>query len=107
MRTVSGIDVFHNRTWLARVLMGVALLLLTIQLLGAASHRHALSDNGADCTACHFTHHQPAGLPPATVAALPAAELVGIVLVSAGVPRLPARPAFLIPPAQAPPRRSV
>ena len=105
MRAATSIDVFQNRTWASRVLMGVVLLLLTIQLLGAGSHKHALADTGADCAACQFAHHQPVGTPPETVAALPVAELVGIVQARAGVLRLLARPAFLTPPSQAPPRR--
>jgi hypothetical protein len=81
------------------------LLLLTIQLLAAGSHRHPLKDNGADCPACQFAHHQPAGTPPAAIAALPVPELVGLLAIGVGVLRLLAEPAFLIPPSQAPPRR--
>ena len=105
MQAARSIDVFPNRTWAARVLMGVVLLVLTLQLLGAGSHKHALADKGADCVACQFAHHQPMGPAPETVAALAAVELVGVVQARAGVLLLLARPAFLIPPSQAPPRR--
>lgn len=104
MRPSKDIDTIKHRTRIGRILMGVVLLLLSIQLMGATSHKHALADTKSDCAACDFVHHQPAGLPPIIVEALPATVLVAYRPVGPGLYRFVSRPSHLIPQPQAPPR---
>ena len=105
MRPSKDIGTIKHRTRIDRILMFVVLLLLSIQLMGAASHKHALADTKSDCAACYFAHHQPAGLPPVTAEAVPVSALVSYWPVGFVTYLFMARPSYLIPLAQAPPRQ--
>jgi hypothetical protein len=105
MRPSKDIDTLKHRTRIDRILMFVVLLLLSIQLMGAASHKHALADTKSDCAACYFAHHQPAGLPPVAIDAVPVSALVSYLPIGLVTYLFMAQPSYLIPLAQAPPHQ--
>lgn len=105
MRPSKDIGTIKHRTRIDRILMCFVLLLLSIQLMGAAAHKHALADTKSDCAACYFAHHQPAGLPPVSVEAAPAAALISYWPIGIVTYLFMAQPSYLIPLAQAPPRQ--
>ena len=104
MRPSKDIGTGQHMRRVDRILMWVVLLLLSIQLLGAASHKHAYADTKSDCAACFFVHHQPAGLPPTSAEAVAVPALVSYLPVVLGVHRFIAQASYMIPLAQAPPR---
>ena len=63
----------HHRGWM-RIALGIAMLVLTIQLFSMAFHRHALTDQATDCVSCYSASIFAGG---ATVAA-PAVAAVAI-----------------------------
>jgi hypothetical protein len=94
----------HRRTRFQRVLMCVVLLLLSIQLLGAAFHQHDYAESESDCATCSFVHHLPTGLPELGVGLAPVVLLLVYQLVSIGFYRFIPQTSYLIPRSQAPPR---
>lgn len=105
MHQSKDIGTFKHRTRIDRILMCVVLLLLSIQLMGAATHKHAVANTKSDCAACYFAHHQPAGLPPMIVEAVPAPASVSYWPIGIVTYRFMAQPSYLIPLAQAPPHQ--
>ncbi|WP_295998739.1 hypothetical protein [Rugamonas sp.] len=93
----------HSKRY-AHVVIFAVLLAFIVQLVGAGSHHHAYTDDGADCAACQFQHHQPNGLPPVAAAVEPAPLLVAYVRHVFSVHVFLAQPSHLIPLSQAPPR---
>lgn len=92
----------HRQTRIQRVLMLFVLVFLSLQLIGASSHKHAYTDAQNDCAAC-VVAHMPAGVPPPALAVAPVAMLVSL---PALVPQRSIRPRridFLTPPSHAPP----
>lgn len=92
----------HRQTRIQRVLMLFVLVFLSLQLIGASSHKHAYTDTHNDCAACAVAHI-PAGVPPPAVAVVPVAMLV---TPPALVPQHSIRARridFLTPPSHAPP----
>ena len=61
----------NHRRW-TRVVLGIAMLVLTIQLFSMAFHRHALIDKATDCVSCYSASILSGGAPVAvpTVAAV-------------------------------------
>jgi hypothetical protein len=97
-------NIAHRITRFQRVLLCVVLLLLSMQLLGTAFHKHDVAGSDADCATCSFVHHLPTGLPELNVG-LPAVMLViAYWLASAGAYHFQPRTSYLIPRSQAPPR---
>lgn len=92
------------RAPLRRVLACLCALILALQLVGATSHDHDLSEHLPDCVGCQIASHSTADLPAVSP------QLLAVFLVIAFIlARLP-RPApvvlrrYLIPSRQAPPR---
>src|SRR5471030_1458173 len=92
----------HLQTRIQRVLMLFVLVFLSLQLIGASSHKHAYTSTQNDCAACVIAH-MPAGVPPPALAVVPVAMLVSL---PALVPQRSIRARridFLTPPSHAPP----
>jgi hypothetical protein len=96
----------HRKTRFQRVLMCVVLLLLSIQLMGTAFHKHEYTDTKSDCATCSFIHHLPSGLPDVAVALLPVMMPLVYRILGAGSYHFLVQPSYLIPRSQAPPRRA-
>ena len=88
----------------AHVVIFAVLLAFMVQLMGANAHHHDSADNGADCAACQFAHHQPSGLPPVAAVVEATPLRVSYVLAAFSVHLFLAQPSHLIPLSQAPPR---
>lgn len=95
--------IYRSRRY-AHVVIFAVLMAFIVQLVGANSHHHAYTDDGADCAACQFQHHQPNGLPPVAAAVEPAPLLFSYVLHVFSIQVFLAQPSHLIPLSQAPPR---
>jgi hypothetical protein len=90
---------------LRRLLVCICSLVLVLQLMGVAFHKHDASEQVPDCVACQIAS-QPLGDVPAVPASLLAVFLVVAYLLA----RQPHAPAvvprrYLIPARQAPPAR--
>jgi len=94
----------HISTRFQRVLMSVVLLLLSIQLLGAAFHKHDYAEPDADCAVCSFVHRLPTGLPELGVGLAPVMLLLVYCVASIGFYHFLPPTSYLIPRSQAPPR---
>lgn len=94
----------HRRAWLTRAVMGVVLLLLSLQLLGVAYHHHDYADTTSVCATCDFDQYLPPTLPSTTVAAIPALEAISYPIATAARYISFFQPSYLIPLAQAPPQ---
>lgn len=88
----------------AHVVIFAMLFAFMVQLMGANAHHHDSADNGADCAACQFAHHQPSGLPPVAAVVEATPLRVSYVLAAFSVHVFLAQPSHLIPLSQAPPR---
>lgn len=86
-----------------RALLAVVLLLLMVQLLGAAFHQHDYASKPLACASCALLQHLPPGLPPAAGALAPSLALARYPVAAPRSCHLPPRPGHLIPRAQAPP----
>ncbi len=86
-----------------RVVMRVVLLLLAIQFMGTAHHRHDYLDTKTDCAACNFVQHLPFDLPPLVADAAPSLTLVSWPSVVFDAYVFFAQRSYLIPRGQAPP----
>ena len=95
--------IYRSRRY-AHVVIFAVLFAFVVQLMGANSHHHAYTDDGADCAACQFAHHQPTGLPQVAAVVEPSPMLVSYVLAAFSVHVFLAQPSHLIPLSQAPPR---
>lgn len=93
----------QHRTRFQRVVMALVLLMLSVQLLGVAFHKHDYADTGADCASCTFTHHLPSGLPDLHIDVAPSVAPLGYRVLVAVVYCFAAPVSFLIPRSQAPP----
>jgi hypothetical protein len=96
-----------SRSRLTQALLWMAAIVLALQLIGSAFHKHDLADESHDCVSCQIALHFPADL-PAVNAVLQAVFL----LVAYRIALLPryvyvAEQSYLIPPRQAPPRFSI
>jgi hypothetical protein len=94
----------HRRTRFQRVMLCVVLLLLSIQLLGTAFHKHDVAESRSDCAACSFVHHLPTGLPELNVGLPPVMLMLVYRLAGIGAYHFLPRTSYLIPRSQAPPR---
>jgi Na+/phosphate symporter len=94
----------HRRTRYQRVVMFVALLFLSLQLLGAAQHKHAVTDTHSDCVAC-FVAHLPGGAPPAVAGVLAVAMLAGLAIAVLFRQAAFKQANYLTPPSHGPPSR--
>jgi len=105
MQKTNNIGNFINRSRrYAHVVIVAVLFAFVVQLMGANAHHHASTDNGADCAACQFAHHQPSGLPPVAAVVEATPLRVSYVLAAFSVHVFLAQPSHLIPLSQAPPR---
>ncbi len=84
--------------------MFIVLLFLSLQLLGAAQHKHALTDTQSDCVAC-FMAHMPGGAPPTVAGVLAVAMLAGLAVVVLFRQAVIKQANYLMPPSHAPPSR--
>ena len=94
----------HRRTRYQRVVMFVALLFLSLQLLGAAQHKHAVSEPQSDCVAC-FVAHLPGGAPPTVAGVLAVIMLAGLAIVVLFRQAAFKQADYLTPPSHGPPSR--
>lgn len=92
-----------SKTRLCRVVMGIVLFFLALQLLSPAHHDHAYADTKADCASCFFAHHLPSDLPPVAPVPVPVLALASYPLPAVILQRHASRTSYLIPHAQAPP----
>jgi hypothetical protein len=93
----------QHRTRFQRVLMAFVLLMLSVQLLGVAFHKHDYADTRSDCASCSFTHHLPSGLPDLQIDVPPSVARLSYAILVATAYRFVAPVSFLIPRSQAPP----
>ncbi len=93
----------NHRKPLLRLLMGLALLLLALQLISSERHNHAYAESDAGCSSCFFAHHVPSSLPPVTPALVPVLALTSYPLPAFVPHEYLTRRSYLIPHAQAPP----
>ena len=100
-------DGYLSRPRLAKALLWMAAIILALQLIGSAFHKHDLANESHDCVSCQIASHFPADL-PAVNAVLQAIFLV-VAYRIALLPRYVyvAGQSYLIPPRQAPPRFTV
>lgn len=93
------------RSTLRKVLVCVCALILALQLIGSAFHKHDPSETLPDCVSCHVAAQPLADIPaiPATVLAV----LLVVAYLLALRPKLPVVVVrrYLTPPRQAPPSR--
>ena len=92
----------HRQTRIQRVLMLFVLVFLSLQLIGASSHKHAYTDTQNDCAACVIAH-MPAGVPPPALAVVPVAMLVSVPVLVPQRSVQAFQADFLTPPSHAPP----
>jgi hypothetical protein len=90
-----------------RAVLSVVLVLLAIQLLGVSFHKHAYADAKTDCASCTFAQTLPPALPATHAAAVPALDLVTVLVHSCKFQLFLAQPSYLIPLSQAPPRAAM
>ena len=83
-------------------MMLFVLVFLSLQLIGASTHKHAYTDNQSDCAACVIAH-LPAGAPPPVAMVAPVALLFSLVVVVLQPHVRIARTNYLTPPSHAPP----
>ncbi len=95
----------HRRTRYQRVVMFLALLFLSLQLLGAAQHKHAVTDTHSDCVACFVAHLPGGGAPPTIAGVLAVAMLAGLAIVVLFRQAAFKQANYLTPPSHAPPSR--
>lgn len=93
----------RHRSRLQRVVMAFVLLMLSVQLLGVAFHKHDYADTGSDCASCTFTHHLPSGLPDLHSDVPPSVAPLSYRVLAAVAYHFVAPVSFLIPRSQAPP----
>lgn len=95
--------VSQSRARSNRVLLCVVLLLLVMQLLATAFHRHASLEPDVVCASCDFAHHLPPAPPGLAPDLAPTLVLLGWFLLLPGFHRIFAQASYLIPHAHAPP----
>ena len=103
---ITASSIRRRSTRLQRALLSVLMLLLSLQLLGTAYHKHALLGADNDCAACHFVQHLPTDVPPPAQLAAPTPAILYFHTLPVFAFTNLARASFLIPDAQAPPRAS-
>lgn len=92
------------KSLVSRALLVLAALVLTLQLIGTAFHKHDLTEESPDCVSCYMAAHFPANV-PAVNAALQAVFLFVIYRLACRPQYVSAvRQNYLIPLSQAPPR---
>lgn len=96
--------IVHHRTRQQRVVMFFVLLFLSLQLLGAAQHKHAATESQSDCVAC-FVAHLPGGAPPTVAGVLAVAMLAGLAVVVLFRQAAFKQANYLTPPSHGPPSR--
>ena len=82
--------------------MFFVLVFLSLQLIGASSHKHAYTETQSDCASCVIAH-MPAGVPPPAIAVLPVAMLAALLVLVPQRSVRALRTDFLTPPSHAPP----
>ncbi|MGZ3237641.1 MAG: hypothetical protein ACXU8A_09730 [Burkholderiaceae bacterium] len=81
-------------------------LVLTLQLIGMAFHKHDLTEDSSDCVSCYLAAHVPSHV-PAAPAAIIAAFLIFVYRIALQPIYVHVVPqSYLIPHSQAPPRVS-
>lgn len=93
------------RSRFSRAVIWFAGLILALQLIGTAFHKHDLTEQAPDCVSCQMASHFPADVPAAGAALLAVFLVVAYRLARLPRYRYVAEPSYLIPPRQAPPRR--
>lgn len=93
-----------GKAGLYRVLYWLVLTVVTLQLIGAAYHRHNLADLSPDCTSCYLTAHVPSPIPPVSADVLPSPIILHYRIASLPIYLFVAQQSYLIPHSQAPPR---
>ena len=88
----------------SRALLWLAMVVLTLQLIGAAHHKHGLTDQSSDCVSCYIAAHFPADIPPVAAEILSALAILAYCIVLLPLSTVVATQHYLTPPSQAPPR---
>lgn len=94
----------RTKTRLDRVLALLAMLLLTLQLIGSGQHKDDHVGYSDNCSSCFFAHHLPSSLPDVNPGPVPVTAMLGYRLLRFVIHQAPTRISFLIPCSQAPPR---
>ena len=91
------------RNRFVRAALGLAMLVLTIQLFCMAFHRHGLTEQVSDCVSCYSASQVSGGPSVAVLPVIPSAVVMYRQLVLPAVSRLVLVEFFRTPPAHAPP----
>jgi hypothetical protein len=93
-----------GKAGLYRLLHWLVLTIVTLQLIGAACHRHDLADQSPDCVSCYLAAHVPSPIPPVSADVLPSPTILHYRIASLPAYLFVAQQSYLIPHSQAPPR---
>ena len=103
-------DINHlqqGKQYIARAVLAVMLLLLTVQFFDSRFHEHAISESTADCVSCNFLQQLSSDLPPTSATLASVFLLTGYFVLKMALPQqsLP-QASYMLPPAHAPPHSS-
>lgn len=88
-------------------MLWLAMLVISLQLIAMAFHKHDLSEQSDDCVGCYLSAHVPTGVPK-----IPAEVVISLAVIAYHIALQPiysfvaAQSSYLLPLPQAPPHLS-